>query len=68
VSSPTQLNEGLLGELGWGVATALGLYAELGFGASTSRCTVWRLYRSNVTYLELLSGKAAVDVLTRGAG
>jgi hypothetical protein len=31
VSSPTQLNEGLLGELGWGVATALGLYAELGF-------------------------------------
>ncbi|HYY81940.1 MAG TPA: hypothetical protein VFD04_22570 [Actinomycetes bacterium] len=33
VSSPTDLDldADLLGELGWGVATALGLYAELGF-------------------------------------
>jgi hypothetical protein len=31
VSSPTDLDADLLGELAWGVATALGLYAELGF-------------------------------------
>src|SRR5215211_4177236 len=31
VSSPAELDEELVTELGWGVATALGLYAELGF-------------------------------------
>ena len=31
VGSPTELDEDLLAELGRGIATALGLYAELGF-------------------------------------
>jgi UDPglucose--hexose-1-phosphate uridylyltransferase len=31
VSAPTELDEPLVADLGWGIATALGLYAELGF-------------------------------------
>jgi UDPglucose--hexose-1-phosphate uridylyltransferase len=31
VADPTELDEPLVAELGWGIATALGLYAELGF-------------------------------------
>jgi UDPglucose--hexose-1-phosphate uridylyltransferase len=31
VSAPVELDEPLVAELGWGIATALGLYAELGF-------------------------------------
>jgi UDPglucose--hexose-1-phosphate uridylyltransferase len=33
VASPAELDQDLLAELGWGVATALGLYAELGFAS-----------------------------------
>jgi UDPglucose--hexose-1-phosphate uridylyltransferase len=31
VAAPAELDEPLVAELGWGIATALGLYAELGF-------------------------------------
>lgn len=80
VSSPAELDEELVTELGWGVATALGLYAELGFwsfnlalyGLPAGHPLLLRmvcrqnprpLYRSDVTYLELLHWEAAVDVL-----
>jgi UDPglucose--hexose-1-phosphate uridylyltransferase len=80
VSSPAELDEELVTELGWGVATALGLYAELGFWSfnlalyglpaghplllrMACRQNPWPMYRSDVTYLELLHWEAAVDVL-----
>ena len=31
MAAPAELDEPLVAELGWGIATALGLYAELGF-------------------------------------
>jgi galactose-1-phosphate uridylyltransferase len=80
VAAPAELDEPLVAELGWGIATALGLYAELGFesfnltlyglpaGHPLTLRMVCRqnpqpLYRSDVTYLELLHWEAAVDLV-----
>src|SRR5512133_1618292 len=79
-SSTEVRNTALVMELGWGVATALGLYAELGFWSfnlalyglpaghplllrMVCRQNPWPMYRSDVTFLELLHWEAAVDVL-----